>query len=83
MGQIRHGTLSGYFKRGCRCKECRVACRDYSRRRRELGYKSEGRPRKYERVVEVDRDMLSDLLNELFPYGLTDEAPLARRKAAA
>lgn len=33
-------------------------------------------------LQQVDRDLLADLLNELFPFGLTDDCP-ARRSASA
>lgn len=68
-----HGTLANY-RRGCRCPECRASnvenYRKYTATARGGG------------LVSVDRDVLSDLLNEIFPLGLTDDCP-ARRRAAA
>jgi hypothetical protein len=67
-----HGSASTYSNHGCRCDECRTAKReydlDYVRRKRAL------------RKVEVDRGLLGDLLDELFPYGLTDDCPAARSR---
>lgn len=33
---FRHGTITGYFGRGCRCASCRGAASAYGRERREL-----------------------------------------------
>lgn len=68
---IPHGTPSGYSYHRCRCDVCRTA------------WRRKNRAKYHERmgdVVKVDRDRLSDLLNELFPMGLTDDCP-ARRSA--
>jgi hypothetical protein len=69
-----HGLASTYSNHGCRCDECRTAKReydlDYVRRKRALSL----------RKVEVDRGLLGDLLDELFPYGLTDDCPAARSR---
>jgi hypothetical protein len=67
-----HGTLTGYT-RGCRCGECRRAIREYQRRHR-FGHRGA--------EAEIDTEALSDLLNELFPLGLTDECPARRAMAA-
>jgi hypothetical protein len=66
---MRHGTLTGYMNHGCRCEECRSAGRAYFQQRR-------ARP-------QVDEDLLSDLLHELFPDGLTDDCPARRARATA
>lgn len=50
---------------------------DEARRR---GY---ARTRRGRGTVHVDRAFLSDLLNELFPDGLTDDCPARRAKVAA
>lgn len=67
----RHGTVGGYTNDGCRCVECTRAMREYNQRRM---YGAGG-------PAPVDRKALSDLLNELFPDGLTDDCPAARAKA--
>lgn len=72
----RHGTLTGYCVTKCRCDECRAAMRDYQRARRDgLEWHSS----------DPDYEAMRDLLLELAPDGLTDDAPIrrARRKVAA
>lgn len=34
MSRIRHGTVSGYMHRHCRCERCTAAVRDYYRAHR-------------------------------------------------
>jgi bisphosphoglycerate-dependent phosphoglycerate mutase len=68
---MRHGTLAGYNKHRCRCEFCRNAWNTYQR--------------SYQNATPtVDRALMSDLLHELFPNGMTSDAPLARahREAA-
>jgi hypothetical protein len=65
----RHGTTSRYVK-GCRCPECTQAITEYQRRRRQSTDRA-----------DIDRHGLSDLLNELFPHGLTDDCPAANRRS--
>lgn len=60
---MSHGTLTGYTY-GCRCDECKLAMREYHQRRCP--------------PPSVDREALADLLQELFPKGLTDDCPAAR-----
>jgi hypothetical protein len=67
---MKHGTLTGYTTHACRCEECRAAMRAYHVRR------GAG-------PLEVDRDLICDLLHELFPDGLTDDCPARRAKATA
>lgn len=31
----KHGTLTAYYKEGCRCNECKACARDYRKRRRD------------------------------------------------
>jgi hypothetical protein len=62
-----HGTNYGYT-RGCRCDACVDALT--------------GRGVPTYVPVLVDRDLLSDLLHELFPFGLTNDCPLAHLRAA-
>ena len=64
-----HGTYNAYVYHRCRCLRCKRANADYRRGLRGL--------------AAVDHDALSDLLNELVPYGLTDDCPLAPLKQAA
>lgn len=68
---MTHGTLRSYWG-GCRCEDCTQANRDYMR---EYTVRRRGGD-----LIEVDRDALSDLLAELFPLGLTEDCPAARRK---
>lgn len=60
-----HGTRSRYANQRCRCEDCREAHAVAQRlyRRRE---------------IPVDPAM-RDLLNELFPFGLTNDCPLGRK----
>lgn len=69
-----HGTLTRYTWHGCRCEDCRGAMRDYNRDRR-TGFGGHAR-------LTPDEEAISDLLNELFPEGLTDSCP-ARQKLTA
>jgi hypothetical protein len=71
--EIKHGTTHAYKQRMCRCEPCRAAYREANRRYR----------RRTRALVNVDREALSDLLNELFPLGLTDDCPARRQHAAA
>jgi hypothetical protein len=79
---MTHGTLHAYNNRGCRCEKCRAAkaasMREYKARKR-------GEPVALARgsYAQVDQDLLSDLLHELFPDGLTDDCPARRAKATA
>jgi hypothetical protein len=65
---MEHGTMNAYANWRCRCDECRKAMREYARARR-------ARARRAGRAVERDRDLVGDLLHELFPEGLTDDCP--------
>jgi hypothetical protein len=61
-----HGTPYQY-RRGCRCDECREA-----NIRAMRDYRATPDPPK------IDRGQLSDLLNDLFPDGMTDDCPIRR-----
>jgi hypothetical protein len=78
---MRHGTAYAYRKGGCRCEACRAEHAAKQREWKERKYGAPVRPR-----GPVDRfgeDLLSDLLHELFPDGLTDDCPARRGKATA
>jgi hypothetical protein len=67
MAPIVHGTTYRY-RRGCRCDSCRAA-----QTRAMRDYRSTPRP------PTVDyRSELADVLNDLFPDGLTDDCPARR-----
>jgi hypothetical protein len=64
-----HGTTYQY-RRGCRCDECRDA-----QTRAMRDYRTSPSPPK------VNRGLLSDLLNDLFPEGMTSDSPLGRLRS--
>lgn len=66
---MTHGTENAYKKHGCRCEACREANADAQRARRHA---------KGEHVIQVKREALAELLQELFPLGLTDDCPARR-----
>jgi hypothetical protein len=68
---IPHGTVNSYRRRLCRCPECRNAWREYQ---------AEYRDRTGYRRLHVDRSGLADLLDELFPEGLTADSPRGRAR---
>jgi hypothetical protein len=85
----RCGTNSGYTK-GCRCEACLTASRTYKQlwrdtHREQYNAQQRQRMRKYRNAdaVQVDRKLLGDLLNELFPYGLTDDCPARQGRRIA
>jgi hypothetical protein len=59
---MRHGTVKSYTD-GCRCESCRAAKR---------------RSRPPRRQPLVDRHLLAEALQDLFPLGLTDDCPVRR-----
>lgn len=63
-----HG-LYGY-SRGCRCDVC-------------AGHERPKVRKTLPPALDYDPALLSDLLHELFPFGLTDDAPLAHLRRAA
>jgi hypothetical protein len=77
---MRHGTQYGYGI-GCRCSACRganaAAQRRYQERKRGGPVPVRGPSDRF------GEDLLSDLLHELFPDGLTDDCPARRAKATA
>jgi hypothetical protein len=73
---MTHGTVSGYQTHGCRCMPCRDARRDYDRRRAEQRREMASQPG----LESVDRQVLADILVELFPDGLTDDCPAQRAR---
>lgn len=74
---INHGTQSGYVNGKCRCERCRVAHRTY-----QAGYRRRN-PRQRDSEYLRSYEAMRDLLHELFPDGLTDDAPNRRAKQAA
>jgi hypothetical protein len=70
---MKHGTTNAYSNLGCR-SECKAANTEHARRGREARGLSD---------ATADHGMLSDLLHELFPDGLTDDAPRRKAKQAA
>lgn len=80
------GTTTGYTG-GCRCRDCRDAWAVYQRgyKARRAAMTPEERRRKPQRkgFSTIDHNLLADLLNELFPYGLTDDCPAAKARAAS
>jgi hypothetical protein len=66
---MRHGIVHSYDK-GCRCVPCSNAKSDYAAAR------AQG-------VHRVDRELLAELLHELFPHGLTDDCPARRERRIA
>jgi hypothetical protein len=78
---MTHGTLNAYNNRGCRCERCRTAKAEAQR-----SYKARKRGEPVCVRGPIDRlgeDLLSDLLHELFPDGLTDDCPARRARATA
>jgi hypothetical protein len=67
-----HGTKRRYDT-GCRCLDCGAANRTYQRTYRE----------RQTRLIAVNRPLLAEALNEMFPEGLTDDCPRARARQAA
>lgn len=74
MSDFKHGR-SAYLHRGCRCDVCVGAARAYERDRKRTA-------RERGRETATPHQELADLLQELFPLGLTDDCP-ARRALAA
>lgn len=62
---IPHGTVSGYKNHRCRCDQCRRAASAYDSARTT-------------RVVIQDREAFRELVDDLFPRGLTKDCPAAR-----
>jgi hypothetical protein len=75
---VRHGTTYAYRTRRCRCEKCREA---HAAAQRAWKERKRGEPVVRRPTYTVDEELLSDLLHELFPDGLTDDCP-ARRAAA-
>lgn len=67
-----HGKLWTYNS-GCRCDPCRDVASVYRKARRARCGPSKPRGEKFN--LDVEREALGDLLNELFPLGLTDDCP--------
>jgi hypothetical protein len=92
MSPVKHGTPKAYRNAGCRCEGCRAANRRYQREyraARKNGYTPAPgvkpptvKQHRQSGLAGVDRKALADLLNEMFPLGLTSDCP-ARRKARA
>jgi hypothetical protein len=76
---VRHGTTHAYSARGCRCEACRAA-HAAAQRAFKARKRGEAVPERSPRDP-ISEELLSDLLHELFPDGLTDDCPA--RKAAA
>ena len=66
MRTTPHGTLDGYTHHACRCPQCRQAMSHYHHT--------------HNPTVVQDRTAMRNLLQELFPLGLTDDCP-ARQHA--
>lgn len=65
--ETRHGTPTGYTTDKCRCPDCREAQRVYHQ---------EWRARRREVIRDDEaRELLRELLNDVFPFGLTDDCP--------
>jgi hypothetical protein len=75
---VKHGTAYAYRHGGCRCDTCREAHAATQRAYKER--KRGDRPVRRGPMDRFGEDMLSDLLHELCPDGLTDDCP-ARRTA--
>jgi hypothetical protein len=57
---LTHGTMNAYNNRGCRCDACRAA-------KREL--------RKPADPATTSHELLMEVLQDMFPLGLTDDCP--------
>jgi hypothetical protein len=74
---MKHGTVHSYKRYGCRCDECTHANRAYKREwraRHSNGDTAE---------IAAQREAFADLLHELFPFGLSEDAPCRRKQAVA
>jgi hypothetical protein len=63
---MTHGTNSGYAH-GCRCTACT-----------KPAVTTTGARYQRRKPLQVDRKLLSDLLQDMFPLGLTDDCPARR-----
>jgi hypothetical protein len=60
---MKHGTMYAYNKLGCRCDACKQA-------RRDLYHGGRHGPQD-----AVATELLTEILQEMFPLGLTDDCP--------
>jgi hypothetical protein len=78
---MTHGTAYAYRKGRCRCEKCREA---HAAAQRAWKERTRGEPVRTRGPSDpMSEALLSDLLNELFPDGLTDDCPARQAKAAA
>lgn len=74
---MTHGTEYCYRRAKCRCVPCRAAAAAARRHRRATSTRS---PWVRDSRAPIDRELLAEVLQEMFPFGLTDDCP-ARRAA--